>query len=133
MYKWIIIFASCCLFSCAAKQEKPNPQDDIETAQVFLQAFNTGNYEWCKDFMVQNAGNDSLLKSQLLIFENKTSTQKKEISESSIVIHNREEVTQTETIITYNTSINKTIHKLKLMNNNGKWLVDFSYTFNGNL
>ena len=133
MYKWIIVLASFCLFSCAAKQEKSNPQDDIETAQVFLQAFNSGNYEWCNNFMVKNPSNDSLLKSQLAIFENKTATQKKEISESSIVIHNREEITPTQTIITYNTSVNKTIHKLKLMNTNGKWLVDFNYTFNGNL
>jgi hypothetical protein len=133
MRKWIIIWASWCLFSCATKQEKPNPQDDIETAQAFLQALNTGNYEWSKDFMVQNAGNDSLLKTQMNIFENKNSIQKKDISESSIVIHNREEITPTQVIITYSTSINKTIHKLRLMNTSGKWLVDFSYTFNGNL
>lgn len=121
------------MFSCASKEEKPNPQDDIETAQVFMQAFCKGNYALCNQFMVASNGNDSLLKAQLAIFENKTSTQKKELSESSIVIHNREEVTPTETIITYNTSVNKTIHKLKLVKKENMWLVDFAYTFNGNL
>lgn len=133
MQKWIIILCFLVLGSCASKPEKPNPQDDIETAQVFLQAFNTGNDLLCKEFMIANDANEDLLKAQINILKQKTATQKKEIGECSIIIHNREVLTPKETIITYNTSVNKTIHKLKLIKKENKWKVDFGYTFNGNL
>lgn len=133
MYKLIFCIAMVFVFGCSTKEEKPNPQDDLETAQFFLQSFSKGNYELCKEFMLPNPSNDSLLNSQIKIFEGKTATQKKEIEESSIIIHNREEVSQTQTIITYNTSVNKTVYKLKLVKQETKWVVDFGYTFNGNL
>ena len=65
---------------------------------------------------------------------NKLSEQDKTgLSQSSININEVADITDSVTVINYSNSYKKRSQKVKVIKRNGEWLVDFKYTFSGNL
>ena len=81
--------------------------------------------------------NDSINNRNLIKIKSdyqlKSSDDRHNYAASSIIINADETIDDSTHIINYSNSYDKVARKVKVVNRNGNWLVDFKYTFNGNL
>ena len=66
-------------------------------------------------------------------YDLKKEDNKQAYATSSIIINEDATVNDTMHIINYKNSYDQFARKVKVVQRNSKWLVDFKYTFNGNL
>ena len=79
-----------------------------------------------------NTNNSELLKLKR-DYNTKGQDEKHAYSTASINIMEDATVNDSIHIINYKNSYDNIARKVKVINRNGKWLVDLKYTFNGNL
>jgi hypothetical protein len=83
--------------------------------------------------MVSSEKNNNLLKQFERKYNKRTPEEKKQYQQAVINIFEVDEITGKETIINYSNSYDKIGHKVRVLNIDGNWMVDFQYTFDGNL
>lgn len=84
--------------------------------------------------MMSDTTNLRLLRQIENDYKQKSDSERRQYAQASIQIENEEAVDEKTHIIYYRNSYDKTARKIKvLQTNDNEWLVDFSYTFNGNL
>lgn len=109
------------------------PETALEAARQFIETVNKGKFDDANLMISTAANNDAIINKLKGAYNTLSNGQKQDLQAASINIHGIEEISQNETIINYSNSFDKKVHKLKVINQNGKWLVDIAYTFNGNL
>ena len=102
---------------------------DIDAARNFIQAALAGDFEKAKTYML----NDSLSLQDLNAIERLNERLSKEEKEkyqtASIRIHNDRKINDSTSIIYYSNSYKNKVDSLKVVKNNGVWMVDFKYIF----
>ena len=83
--------------------------------------------------MIDDARNKALLQTQEKNYNEKSSAEKNEYRDASITIFEDAAINDSTHIINYQNSYDKTGRKVKVILRNNNWLVDFKYTFDGNL
>lgn len=121
------------LHACTSENSKPtNP---IEAGRYFIDASLKGNYQDAKKYMLPDSVNLQML-DRIGEFYNKMKPDEKEgYKNANIIISNDgiENVSDSVTIINYSNTFKNKPAKIKVVRINGSWLVDFKYTFSGNL
>ena len=134
MYKKLLMFffVAAAILGCADK--KDTTSSDIDTAHNFIQDIQESKYEEAEKLMVNSAANQISLQQLRKAASDKTAAEMDTYKNATIIINEIEAVSDSVTIVNYAVSSNKEQkNKLKLIKNNGQWLVDLSYTFSGNL
>ncbi len=127
----LLLFVST-FFAC--NQNRQRPDDALETAREFIRSSLDGDYKWANELMLI----DSVNSIELEMIEKKynsemSATDKEGYKKSSIIVHSVENVSDSVVIVNYsNTYKNKQL-PLKVIKKDGKWQVDFNYTFTGNM
>lgn len=135
MKKGIIIYVLLSLifvsWGCTSKYEKAD--DPLEAAREFISGCLSGDIERASFFMVDDAENNSQLLKIKRDFDAKSLNEKSEFANASIIINEDAALNDTIHIINFQNSFDNIGRKVKVVKRNGSWLVDFKYTFNGNL
>lgn len=126
-------FITAVIFSCSSPSKKV-PVTDTEVATAFVRNILDNKFDEAEQYLLKNETNTELFSR----FRNQYSNQKKELLEkykgADILVNEESYVTDSIFIFNYSNSYTKEVkNKLKLVRINGKWLVDFQYTFSGNL
>jgi hypothetical protein len=127
----ISLFLSCCS-SCTEKKE---PVTDIEVATAFVRYILDNKFDEAEKFLLKNETNTELFNR----FRKQYNDQQKDVLDkyksADILVNETDYVVEDSIyIFNYSNSYARDIkNKLKLVRVNGKWLVDFQYTFSGNL
>ncbi len=121
------------LFSCSNPAKK-EPATDIEVATSFVRSVLDNKFDDAERFLLKDQTNNELF----LRFKKQYSGQQKEVLDkykgATILVNETSYVTDSIFIFNYSNSYTKDVkNKLKLVRVNGKWLVDFQYTFSGNM
>jgi hypothetical protein len=105
----------------------------LEGGREFIQAYLAGDFDKASFYMINdNINNSDLLKIKR-DYDSKSADEKHSYATASIIINSDETINDSTHIINYANSYDKIAHKVKVINRNQQWLVDFKYTFNGNL
>jgi hypothetical protein len=105
----------------------------LEGGREFIQAYLAGDFDKASFYMINdNINNSDLLKIKR-DYDSKSTDEKHSYATASIIINSDETINDSTHIINYANSYDKIAHKVKVINRNQEWLVDFKYTFNGNL
>lgn len=131
VYTAIILFTVVVLYACASKYEKAS--DPIDAAREFINGCLTGDVEKASFYMIDDAENHSQLLKIKRDFDARSNEEKFEFAHASILIFEDATLSDTVHIINYKNSYDNIGRKVKVIKRNGDWLVDFKYTFNGNL
>ncbi|HNU89684.1 MAG TPA: hypothetical protein PKJ94_15400 [Ferruginibacter sp.] len=120
-------------FSCSSPSKKV-PVTDTEVATAFVRNILDNKFDEAEQYLLKNETNNELFSR----FRNQYSNQKKELLEkyksADILVNEESYVTDSIYIFNYSNSFTKDVkNKLKLVRVKGKWLIDFQYTFSGNL
>ena len=105
----------------------------LEGGREFIDACLKGDFDKAAFYMIDDSINNKNLLKIKRDYDFKPAEEKHSYAVSSIIINADETINDSTHIINYSNSYDKVAHKVKVINRNDKWLVDFKYTFNGNL
>ena len=123
------------LFCCCNSGEKKQPITDAEVAGAFIRALLDNDFKQAHRYLLTDNENEQTMD----MVEQKMKTfSKEELSSyknAEIIINEISTlVNDSITIVNYSNTYKPTIkNKVKLVRKNGQWLIDFKYTFSGNL
>jgi hypothetical protein len=110
-----------------------NAPEAINAASEFIDGCLKGNFQKADFYMLKDAENAEGLNKIKEEYQQKDKEELQKLKDASIIINADETVNDSTHIINYRYSFNNTMHKVKAIKQNDKWLVDFTYSFNGNL
>lgn len=129
----IFVIALLSLMSCSSNNTVAPAQNGLDAARLFIENSLQGNFKKASAYVLINQANTARLTQIETSYNNHSNAEKKEYNQAVINIHNVEDITPQQSIITYSNSYDKVVRKLKVVLNNNAWVVDIDYTFNGNL
>ena len=125
-------YASLLLLACNAPDYQP-AITALDGSREFIDGCLKGDFKKAGFYMIDDATNQSDLLKIKKDYDTKSADQKHSYAAASIIINDDETINDSTHIINYANSFDKIGHKVKVINQKGVWLVDFKYTFNGNL
>jgi len=132
--KYLLVFVFFLLAGCN------NPNNNyreatsaLEAGREFIDACLKGDFVKAAFYMIQDEQNKNFLQKIEREYREKDRDGRRQYREASINIAEIDNPTETITIINYSNTFDKIGHKIKVIQQNNKWLVDFKYTFNPNL
>ncbi len=133
MLKKTVLFAALSLLmACNNESESPSstaPENDVDAARTFIRAALNGNYKAAKNLIVQDSANLEWLATAERSYLQDSLLVQRGLRESSITLFNTEKLNDSVTMINYSNSFRKRNQKIKVLRQNGSWLVDLKYTF----
>jgi len=133
MRRLIFLLACTAFFACTNHSKYPKAENALDAGREFIDAFLKGNSEKAEAYMLIDEENKTLLKKLHRQLQNRNPEDQQGYKESSIIIGDVENISETEVVIQYKSSYDRTGRKIKVINKNGEWLVDLKYTMNPNL
>jgi hypothetical protein len=123
------------LFSCKNKDEEYHkPENALDAGREFIDQSLKGRFNTAKRYMLQDEENLYWLNKWSSDFNKISEQEKAGYSKASINIKEvTDVVADSLTIISYSNSYRNRPSKIKVVKYNGDWVVDFKYTFSGNL
>ena len=123
-------FLLFCLAACTNNtEEAPKSENDVDAVRNFIQSSLYGDYEKAKKYMIHDSINLGLMNT----YEERvvlSSDEKRGFASASINIHDVNRPNDSTTIVIYSNSYKNNWDTLKVIRQNGEWLVDFKYLFN---
>lgn len=130
---FLLICAALCVVRCGTQPDYPKADDPLDAGRRFIDACLKGDFDRAAFYMAADEKNNSLLLEQKRNYEAKGKQEQREYNEASIIINEDAVVNDTTHVINYQNSYDNTGRKVKVVLRNGTWVVDFKYTFDGNL
>ncbi len=122
------------LYACGNNEDNyPKAENSFDAGREFIDACLKGDFKKANFYMLQGAVNTERLTALEKDYKTKSSTDRMQYGSASIVVLNDETISDTLHIIHYRNSFDQVARKVKVIQKEGNWLVDFKYTFNGNL
>lgn len=131
----LILLATFVLFSCKNQDEEYHqPEDALDAGREFIQQSLKGKFNTANKYMLQDEDNQFWFAKWIQNFNKYTEQEKAGFNKASInILEVADIVPDSVTIINFSNSYKKSPQKLKVVKYKGAWVVDFKYTFSGNL
>lgn len=127
----IILFTG--LISCTGKTAKP-PVTDVEVATTFVRDILDNKFTEAEQYLLKDETNTEMFKRFQQQYAQKDKKVLNKYKDADIIVNEISYVTDTICIFNYSNSyIKEEKTKLKVVRVYNKWLIDFKYTFSGNL
>ena len=120
-------------FSCNQPEGFKEAEDPLDAGREFVRAVLDGNYEKAVLYIEDNQEDKDLFERYKQYMNNQPKKEKLQLKSSSIIINKVENLSDTVSIVNFSNSYSMKPTELKIVQKNKKWLVDFSYTFSGNI
>lgn len=133
MYKiqLLLFSALTLLIACGeSKQATPVAENNIDAVRSFIRFALDGKFNEARGFMLQDTLNNDLMDAAERSFNKLTQSDRDAYRASSIRFPEPMITVNDSTfIVFYSNSFKNEREKLKVVRNNGKWLVDFKYYY----
>jgi len=126
------IFFIPLFFACISSNYEP-AITALDGGREFIDGCLKGDFKKANFYMVDDSNNQRDLLKIKRDYNLKSQDQKQAYAAASIIINEDETINDSTHIINYSNSYDKVARKVKVIKRNENWLVDFKYTFNGNL
>jgi hypothetical protein len=129
----LILMALVFLISCNNKSDYKKPENALEAGREFIENSLKGHFNTAKKYMLPDEENIYWLDKVSKDYNKLSEQDKAGLSQASININEVADVSDSVTVINYSNSYKKRSQSVKVVKHKGDWLVDFKYTFSGNL
>lgn len=122
-----LLFLLIMFAACESNDRKPggDPVTDIDAARDFIRASLDGNFQKARNYMLRDSINEE--RMNLIERVSLSPDEKKGLAASSINIHSVTPVNDSVTVVIYSNSFKNNWDTLRVLKQQGKWLVDFNY------
>ena len=121
------------LNSCGNKNDFQKAENAFDAGRSFIEGCLQGDFKKAEFYMLKDENNISRLKKLETDYDHKSEKEKVQYHDASIVILDDTETDENTHIINYKNSYDNIARKVKVVKQQNDWLVDFKYTFDGNL
>ena len=132
-----LIFSSIIFISCNSEKKggSDEPMSETNVAIAFIRGLLDNKLDDAEKYLLKNEENQQYFDALKAQYKRKSPAELTKFKNAAINFsENPCYVTDSVCIISYSNSYNPQVkNKLKLVRINGKWLVDFQYTFSGNM
>jgi len=108
-------------------QQNKKAEDDLDAARSFIDAALKGDFAKAKDFTVKDSINFQFLDVRERIYNKMDGKEKEEYRNASIHLFDVKKVNDSTTVVIYANSYKNDKDTLKVLRENGQWLVDVKY------
>ena len=123
----LLLFSAC---NNADQNKQTTSENDVDAARNFIRSALDGKWKDARRFMLQDSVNTQLLDAFESNYQTHMSREdKRGYNESSITLYDTREVNDTVSIIKYANTYKKQKDSLRVVRNNGVWVVDLKYSF----
>jgi hypothetical protein len=119
--------------SCNPNGNTINLTDPVEVGREFIDASLKGNYATAKKYVLVDSINMEYFNRYESFNEKLGSHEKDGYKNANIIIDSIQNISDSVTIINYSNTFKRSPDKIKLVKINNGWLVDFKFTFLGNM
>jgi hypothetical protein len=132
-YHFLFLIVLMGFFSCNQPEGFKEAEDPIDAGREFVRAVLDGNYEKAVLYIEDNQEDKDLFERYKQYMNNQPKKEKLQLKSSSIIINKVENLSDSVSIVNFSNSYSMKPTELKIVQKNKKWVVDFSYTFSGNI
>ena len=124
----------CFVLSCKDAIRKI-PEDPVSAGRYFIDASLKGDYKEARKYILADSLNLMYFERASDFYKEMKPQEKEGYKNANIIIENNgiEKMSDSVTIIHYSNTFKNKSSTIKLVRFQGEWLIDFKYTFNGNL
>jgi len=131
--KAVYLFTLLFIFIACNNDNYPKAENALDAGREFIDGCLKGDFKRAEFYMVKDGENNSELLKLKNQYKEKSQEQQTSFYNASIILNEDAAVSDTVHIINYMNSYDKIGRKVKVVLRNNIWLVDFKYTFSGNL
>jgi hypothetical protein len=124
---FLFIILSC---NNSAKETEKKADSDIDAARNFLEAALKGNFQEASNYMLQDSTNTGFLDGRARTYQNLSREEKTNMKEASLHFYEPSlRPNDSTTILIFSNSYKNDKDTLRILKQQGKWLVDLKYLF----
>ena len=129
----VIVAFALLLLSCN-NDKKSSPLTDTDVATTFIRDILDNKINDAEQYILKDTTNIQYFESFKQAYLKKDKAELEQFKSADIIINEISNVNDTVSIINYSNSYKKdSKNVLKVVRIDGKWLIDFKYTFSGNM
>jgi hypothetical protein len=131
----LLLLSFVLIFSCKNVNDGYHkPENALDAGRSFIEQSLKGRFNNAKQYMLQDEENNYWLAKWSQEFSKISEQEKTGFSTASInILEIADVIPDSVTIIHYTNSYKNVPQKIKVVKHDNDWLVDFKYTFSGNL
>lgn len=130
----LLFVVAAAIFFTSCNQNADNPISDIDVAHTFIKATLENDYTTAETYLLKDETNRQYLEVWEKQFVKLSKEELNKYKNADIIVNEVSNVNDSITIVNYSNSYKKEVKtKVKMVKISGKWLVDFKYTFSGNM
>lgn len=120
------------LVSCnSGENTTKKAESALDAGREFVRASLDGKYNTAAYFLLKDSVNLHLLGRWEENYKESSRTEREQFKKARILINSVESVNDSTTILNFSNSFKKQPQTLKVVKQEGEWVVDFKYTFSG--
>lgn len=124
-----ILFLLLSFTACKDKNKTPDAENDIDAARNFIRAALDGKFDEARTLLLSDSVNINWMDIAERNYMKADAETKYGYRTSSINIHQVQPLNDSNTVVIYSNSFKNDHDTLKVINENGKWLIDLKYLF----
>jgi hypothetical protein len=128
-YRIICLFLPFLFSYCGSKKQSTTSENDIDAARNFIRAALDGKFDEARNFMLSDSVNANYMDVAERSFRNTDAETKNGYRVASINMHQVAPINDSTTIVIYSNSFKNDHDTLKVVKENGQWLVDLKYLY----
>jgi hypothetical protein len=123
--KTLLLFILVLLTACGGRQKDYRPAENaLDAGREFINACLQGDFSRAAFFMLPGSGNEQKLKEIERGYREKDKEGRQQYRQASININEVSEIAADTTVIKYSNSFDKIPETIRVVRQNGNWLVD---------
>jgi len=107
--------------------------DPLESGRGFIESSLKGDYDEARKYILPDSSNIQYFNGMKDFNSKRSMAEKEGYRDANILIDSTQKISDSVTIITYSNTYKNQPSKLKMVKKNNEWLVDFKYSFSGDM
>ncbi len=130
--KALVVLALISLqWGCSNLSNKEMADNALDGGRYFIENCNQGDFKKANNYLLEGAENQSFLKDISTSYFALDKEGRQQLRQASIQINEVQSLDSNQTIIKYQSSLDKIPHQIKVINTPSGWKVDLKFTYTG--
>ena len=125
---WVIGLLAV-MIGCGETANKELADNPLNGGRYFLENCNQGDFKKANNYLLDNPENQSYLKGISNTYFTLDKEGRQQLRQASIQINEVRAIDSTQTIISYQSSMDTVPHQIKVISTPNGWKVDLKYTY----
>jgi hypothetical protein len=127
--KAVFLFGLIALFFACGDSNIEKADNALDGGRYFLEHCNQGDFNKAKNYLLDNPDNQKYFKAISTKYFALDKEGRQELRQASLQINELQALDSNQTVIHYQSSLDKIPHQIKVINTPTGWKVDLKYTY----